>query len=505
MRTIGSALVLLLAISAAFTQNQKQPQAQETRISLEGFLTEGGVVNIAEGEVSLLTQDAPPQAVLAMQELKNGDAIETGQDGRAEVLLNPGYYLRLSANTRLVFVDLAPNNLDLRITQGTAIIEISQMNQFHTARFDADYAFSLFFDPVTVKFPQNQFSIVAGGIYRFEVKADGATQLRIPRGRAYFAGQRIGKETSAEFRHGVTTLGKIDAKEMDAFDLWSQDRAKIMVELNNTLKNTRWYKTLQENKRSYLNIEYDTEDRQARENHTVSALGGYVTFVQPGVFVRSEGSDWTPLIEQGELKYGDGVKTDADGRAHIQLYGTCALFLASNTEIIYGVRPDGDAAIKVLRGSALVFFTYGEKERAARPVITLASANAEFEILRDGIYQLTASNNSSEMNLYIGRVKLAGRVINDEKKVLIRDGTVELQNLNSKQRDSFYVWSVKRMAALTRARRVKLNGMWFFDREANIHTFVPGTRPFRSPYGGDYKIRFMRDRPARLPFGEGLH
>jgi len=176
------------------------------------------------------------------------------------------------------------------------------------------------------------------------------------------------------------------------------------------------------------------------------------------------------------------------------------LFLESNSEIIYGVRPDGDAAVKVLRGSALIYFTYGEKEKAARPLISFATPQLEFEILRDGIYQLTVNNNSSEMNVYIGRVKLAARVINDEKRVTVRDGALDVQSLSNKQRDSFYVWSLKRVSALTRSRRIKLNGMWYFDTDTNIHTYVPGRREFRSPYGGSYSVRLSRERPARFPF-----
>ena len=497
MRTIASALVLLLALSPALPQNQPGPQ--QNGINLDGFLTEGGVVNLVEGEVSYLAQDTPPRTALAKQQLQNGDAIETGQNGRAEILLNPGYYLRLSANTRILFVDLAPNNLDLRIAKGSAIVEISLIYLFYTPSWQSDPSYSDLYDGITVRFPQNQFSLVAGGIYRFDVAPDGVTQLKVPKGRAFFAGNRIENGMSAEYRNGSTTLAKINADQMDAFDLWSRGRAEFLIKTNHTLRKTEWHKAIRDHRLGYLSLQYD-DDERARELHTVSALGGYVAFTQPGVLVRNDGAVWTTLRPHAELKFGDTIKTDADGRAQIYVYGTCSLFLASNSEIIYGARPDGDVAIKVLRGSALIYFTYGDEKKAARPVISFATRQMEFEIIRDGIYQLTADNNSAEMNVYFGKVRASGREIKQDKKAVVRDSKLEVQDLSKRARDSFYVWSVKRVSALTRARRVKLNGMWYFDNEANIHTYVPGVRVFRSPYGGEYSVRFAEKRRAEASF-----
>lgn len=498
MRTIGSLLTILFVLSVAFSQDQP-PERQDGRPSLEGFLFQGGVVNTIEGDAAYMPPDAPPQTVHTKQQLKNGDAIQTGYNGRAEILLNPGYYLRLSGNTRVVFLDFAPGNLALKITSGSAIIEIVTIETLYTYSLEEpDPAYSVFYDSISVGFPQNQFSTVTGGIYRIDVDPDHEAQLTVAKGRAFFAGQRVEKGMSASFRNGSTTVAKIKTNEADPFDLWSRARAEFLVKTNQSLKKIPPFRSLRRNDLSYLNVEFDDED-ELTGARTVSALGGLVRFTQPGVFVSSDGEQWTALERRAELKYGDRVRTDADGRAQISLYGTCSLFLTTNTEIIYGVRPDGDVAVKVLQGSALILFWYGDKEKAARPVISFATPQIESEILRDGIYQLTVGNNESEMNVYNGRVRVAGREIKEDKKAVFRNSQLEIHELSRKSRDSLYVWSLKRVSALTRSRRVRLNGMWYFHSGANVHTYVPGTRVFRSPYGGEYQVQLMRRFRPRPP------
>lgn len=503
MRTIGSLLTILFVLSLAFSKNQPS-EPQNSQINFEGFLTQGGVVNMIEGEAAYMPPDAPPQTLLPKQQLKNGDAIQTGHNGRAEVLLNPGYFLRMSANTRIVFLDFAPGNLALKIVSGSAIIEIVTVETLSTyfGWEEPDPAYSIFYDSISVSFPQNQFSTVTGGIYRIDVSPDQETQLSVAKGRAFFAGHRVEKGMSASFRNGSATVAKFKTDETDAFDVWSRARAEFLVKTNHSLKKIEPFRAIRANRLSYLNIEFD-DDEELSRGRTVSALGGLVSFTQPGVFVRREGEQWTTLEPRAELEYGDRVRTDTDGRAQINLYGTCSLFLANNTEIIYGVRPDGDVAVKVLEGSALVLFAYGDKEKAARPVISFATPQIEYEILRDGIYQLTVGSNESEMNVYSGRVRVAGREIKNDKKVVFRNLQQEIHDLSKKSRDSLYVWSLKRASALTRSRRVRLNGMWYFHSEANVHTYVPGMRVFRSPYGGEYQVQLVRRLRPRLPAGFG--
>lgn len=188
------------------------------------------------------------------------------------------------------------------------------------------------------------------------------------------------------------------------------------------------------------------------------------------------------------------VRTDADGRVEIVLYTTCSLFLTTGTEIVYGSGPDGDAAIEVVRGSAMIIFGFGEEEEEfRRPVITFAGPGTEFEVLQDGIYQLTTGPRGSDMKVYAGRARVGSQYIQANERALFGNNSVGVQKLDKYSRDSFYAWSVKRVIFLEqRLRRVQLTGLWCFDDAAGHYTFVRGINWFKSPYGGNYEVGFMR-------------
>src|SRR5205807_3938044 len=127
MRPIASLSTLALTLLFASTpqaQSQKSPKPQEEKIELKGFLTEGGITNIVEGRAFYLHDKGPPQTLTPRKALENGDVINVGGDGRVEVLLNPGIYLRLFSNTEVTLLDVSPDNLKVKLSKGSAILEI---------------------------------------------------------------------------------------------------------------------------------------------------------------------------------------------------------------------------------------------------------------------------------------------------------------------------------------------------------------------------------------------
>jgi len=66
--------------------------------------------------------------VRAGQEFADGDTVQVGNEGHVEILLNPGYYLRLFNNTRARLVDLSPGNLKIKLLSGSAIVECRLLN-----------------------------------------------------------------------------------------------------------------------------------------------------------------------------------------------------------------------------------------------------------------------------------------------------------------------------------------------------------------------------------------
>jgi hypothetical protein len=84
-----------------------------------------GTVNYVEGQVSIAGQLVTPQSIGAVQ-LEPNQVIETGQ-GRAELLLTPGVFLRLGDNSAVRLI--SPNLGDTRVEllKGRAIVEVTEI------------------------------------------------------------------------------------------------------------------------------------------------------------------------------------------------------------------------------------------------------------------------------------------------------------------------------------------------------------------------------------------
>lgn len=84
-----------------------------------------GTVNYVEGQVSLAGQPVTPRSAGSV-EVQPNQVLETGQ-GRAEVLLTPGVFLRVGDNSavRLLSPDLT--NTRVEVLRGQAIVEVTEL------------------------------------------------------------------------------------------------------------------------------------------------------------------------------------------------------------------------------------------------------------------------------------------------------------------------------------------------------------------------------------------
>jgi hypothetical protein len=84
-----------------------------------------GAVNYVEGQVSIAGQPVTPQSVGTVQ-LEPNQVMQTGQ-GRVELLLTPGVFLRLGENSSVRLI--SPNLGDTRVEllQGRAIVEVTEI------------------------------------------------------------------------------------------------------------------------------------------------------------------------------------------------------------------------------------------------------------------------------------------------------------------------------------------------------------------------------------------
>src|ERR1700677_4921682 len=104
-------VVLLISASSAWAQQVVSAHS--------------GVIHFVEGQVTLEGQTVQPKFG-EFPDVKNGQTLAT-QDGRAEVLLNPGVILRVGENSS--FKMLSNNRADTRleVLSGEAVVEVGEL------------------------------------------------------------------------------------------------------------------------------------------------------------------------------------------------------------------------------------------------------------------------------------------------------------------------------------------------------------------------------------------
>jgi hypothetical protein len=179
-----------------------------------------GGVNSVVGSVRVQRQGLNDDQLLTSQDdLAVGDVVNTGATGRVEVLLNPGSYFRAAENTEFQFVDTSSENLRLKVTKGTAIIEA-------TGADESDLR-------IAVDVPQGHFAIVRGGLYRINIGA--TTELLVRKGSVELDGtppQFANSGAEVLFSGNGLTVAKITKRQDDDFDNWSKERAANVAKAN---------------------------------------------------------------------------------------------------------------------------------------------------------------------------------------------------------------------------------------------------------------------------------
>ena len=209
----------LVGCAATFTGARDRDQARV-------ISAKAGGVNHVAGDVSVRRAGATEwKGLTASDDLKSGDAVRTGADGRAEILLNPGSYLRLGRDTEFVFAETSLDRLRLKLSAGSAVVEA-------TGYSDIDVL-------VTVETPEAQVSILRSGLYRFNAARPGATEVFVHDGRASVRGALVkgGQFVRVAGVAGAVPASKFDKKQhRDALDLWSRERAKELAQVNARLQ-----------------------------------------------------------------------------------------------------------------------------------------------------------------------------------------------------------------------------------------------------------------------------
>jgi hypothetical protein len=185
-----------------------------------------GGVNAVTGRASMRPHgNAEWQQLTIKEDLEAGDVVKTGLDGRVEMLLNPGSYLRVAENSEFELADNSLDNLEVRLLRGTAIVEV-------TGADDEE----LFIGITT---PHTRMSIIRRGLYRVNVVPGDTTELIVRKGRVILEGShtKVKGGNKVIFSAGSFSVAKLtDAdKNRDTVEAWSKDRAHTLAQANSKI------------------------------------------------------------------------------------------------------------------------------------------------------------------------------------------------------------------------------------------------------------------------------
>jgi hypothetical protein len=195
-------VVLLISASSAWAQQVVSAHS--------------GVIHFVEGQVTLEGQTVQPKFG-EFPDVKNGQTLAT-QDGRAEVLLNPGVILRVGENSS--FKMLSNNRADTRleVLSGEAVVEVGEL------------------------LPSNAITLVSGGMHMelvkkglYRIDADDPGKFRVYEGEARVTSENqslLARKGRQVIFGAVLDMSAFDVKEMDALMRWTARRSEYLAEAN---------------------------------------------------------------------------------------------------------------------------------------------------------------------------------------------------------------------------------------------------------------------------------
>jgi hypothetical protein len=226
-----SSTAVVAQTTAAQAPTTEVPIRSTNTVSLpEQFIVsaKAGTINFIEGTVTSCRAKAPEawRGVSLGDRLKTGDRLRTSSDGRAEILLNPGSYLRLDHSGEIVMTNPNLDALMVEVTAGSALFEVTGTDGTELL--------------LRILTPNGTVNIVRNGLYRVTVPREGAPTVAVIKGRITV--EQAGRPLLVKDKQLVTleatavATTKLDKKDRDAFDEWSRNRAKTLRDANARLR-----------------------------------------------------------------------------------------------------------------------------------------------------------------------------------------------------------------------------------------------------------------------------
>jgi hypothetical protein len=174
-----------------------------------------GMIHYVEGRVLLDGQPVEPKAT-EFPEVKNDQTLST-EEGRAEVLLTPGVFLRLSEDSSFKMVSNRLSDTSFEVVSGDALIEVMELLKDNA---------------ITVQFKGATATVSKRGLYRFDADKgrlqvyDG--EISLTSGDQTITARK-GKEVEIGEKLQATNF---DPKDTDPFYRWAERRSEYIATAN---------------------------------------------------------------------------------------------------------------------------------------------------------------------------------------------------------------------------------------------------------------------------------
>lgn len=190
-----------------------------------------GGVNETDGSITVRRADGTSGHLIKGDDLNIGDQVWTDTSGKAEVLLNPGSFMRVGPETAFEFTSTSLDDLRLKIGSGSAIFEVIADDDFR----------------VTVLMPRTAMAFTRSGVYRVDILPDRSSKVSVYKGKVYFGqdGKTVIKSGRSATIAGINAdVQKFDKGDRDGLTTWSKDRAKELAKANASLQRNAMRSTL---------------------------------------------------------------------------------------------------------------------------------------------------------------------------------------------------------------------------------------------------------------------
>jgi FecR-like protein len=219
----ASSLLVLFTLSVAFILCCSVLNFAQNRDKFVISAKAGGI-NAITGQADVHAKgETEWQQLSITDDLDSGDRVRTANDGRVEILLNPGSYLRVGGDSEVELLNNTLANLEVRLLRGTAIVEATGADGLELN--------------INISTPHTKLAIVRQGLYRLNVIPNDATELIVRKGRVILSDSHTkvkggNKVVFSATNISVAKLTKEEKKVQEDVDNWSKQRAETLAKAN---------------------------------------------------------------------------------------------------------------------------------------------------------------------------------------------------------------------------------------------------------------------------------